>query len=303
MKRAALLLVLIVAMSGVATAQTTFYFPQIADGTFAGGFFKTTIFVANSASSGSGDVTMTFTTSAGDPFNVSFVDSNNQPVGSGNVVTIAGLAGGQSRKLISTAATALTVGFATVTADSSIVANAVFSQFSGTPQQGTLLSEAAVTSASAALNQAIFVDESGSFRTALAYANPSSTTPANITFNLQSLNAGGVPVLTTTRPALAASNHTSLFIDQLFATGGQTDQLAVGHVGTMEIRSDTPLAVVALRFEGLIFTSIPPFTLASLILPIESWMRPIESWVHQRPWLSPLASLARILGGLQFRLG
>ena len=246
---------------------------------------------------------MTFTTSAGDPFNVSFVDSNGQPVGSGNVVTISGLAAGQSRKLTSTAATPLTVGFATVTADASIVASAVFSQFSGTPQQGTLLSEAAVTSASAVMNQAIFVDESGSFRTALAYANPSSTTPANITFNLQSLNAGGVPVLTTTRPALAATNHTSVFIDELFATGGQTDPLAVGHVGTMEIRSDTPLAVVALRFEGLIFTSIPPFTLASLILPIESWMRPVESWVHQRPWLSPLASLARILGGLQFPLG
>ena len=174
MKRAALLLVLIVAMSGVATAQTTFYFPQIADGTFAGGFFKTTIFVVNSASSGSSNVTMTFTTSTGDPFNVSFVDSDDQPVGSGNVVTIAGLAGGQSRKLISTAATPLTVGFATVTADASIVANAVFSQFSGTPAQGTLLSEAAVTSASAVSNQAIFVDESGNFRTALAYANPSS---------------------------------------------------------------------------------------------------------------------------------
>ena len=143
--------------------QTTFYFPQIADGTLPGGFFKTTIFVVNPASSGSANVTITFTTSAGDPFNVSFVDSDNQPVGSGNVVTIASLAGGQSRKLISTAATALTVGFATVTADASIVASAVFSQFSGTPAQGTLLSEAAVTSAGAVSNQAIFVDERRQF--------------------------------------------------------------------------------------------------------------------------------------------
>ena len=286
------------------TDQTTFYFPQIADGTFAGGFFKTTIFVVNSASSDSSNVTMTFTRSNGDPFNVSFVDSDNQPVGSGNVVTIPSLAGGQSRKLISTAATALVVGFATLTADASIVASAVFSQFSGTPAQGTLLSEAAVTSASAVLNQAIFVDASGNFRTALAYANPSATTSANITFNLLSLNTGGVPVLTKTRPEpLGPSNHESIYIDELFATGDVTDPLADGHVGTMQIISDTPLAAVSLRFEGLIFTSVPPFSLASLMLPIESWMRPVESWVQQRPWLAPLASLARILSGLHFRLG
>ena len=284
------------------TDQTISYFPQIADGTFAGGFFKTTIFVVNSASSGSSNVTMTFTTSTGDPFNVSFVDSDNQPVGSGNVVTIPGLAGGQSRKLISTAATALEVGFATLTADASIVASAVFSQFSGTPAQGTLLSEAAVTSASAVSNQAIFVDESGNFRTALAYANPSATTSADITFKLLSLNTDGVPVLTTTR-ALAPSNHESIYIDELFATGNETDPRAVGHVGTMQIISETPLAAVSLRFEGLIFTSVPPFSLASLMLPIESWMRPVESWVQQRPWLAPLASLARILSGLHFRLG
>ena len=284
------------------TTQTTSYFPQVADGTFTGGFFKTTIFIANSASSGSSDVTVTFTTSSGDPFNISFVDSANQPVGSGNVVNIAGLAAGQSRKLISTAATPLAVGFATVQSEPDIVASAVFSQFSGTPQQGTLLSEAAVTSASALSSQAIFVDESGDFRTALAYANPSATTPASITFNLRSLNTGSAPILTTTT-TLPANNHKSIYVDELFATGGQTTPLAVGHVGTMEVLSDTPLAVVSLRFEGSLFTSVPPFSLASLILPIESWIRPVRRWAHQHPWLSPLVSLARILQGLQFPLG
>ena len=285
--------------NGNGSAQTTFYFPQIADGTLAGGFFKTTIFVVNPASSGSANVTMTFTTSAGDPFNVSFVDSNNQPVGSGNVVTVAALAGGQSRKLISTAATPLTVGFATVTADAQIVASAVFSQFSGTPAQATLLSEAAVTSANTALNHAIFVDESGNFRTALAYANPSATVPANVTFNLMSLDTDSVPVLTTAPTALPANNHTSIFVDELFATDGQTNPLAVGHVGTMQVISDTPLALVSLRFEGSVFTSVPPFNLASLILGLETWARPVEAWAERGPWLSPLASLARLLGTLR----
>ncbi len=284
--------------TGNGTPQTTFYFPQIADGTLAGGFFKTTIFVDNPASSGSANVTITFTTSAGNPFNISFVDSDNQPIGSGNVVTVAALAGGQSRKLISTAAVPLAVGFATVTADAEIVASAVFSQFSGTPGQGTLLSEAAVISADTALNQAIFVDESGNFRTALAYANPSATASANITFNLMTLNTDTVPVLTVAR-SLPANNHTSIFVDELFATDGQTNPLAVGHVGTMQVVSDTPLALVSLRFEGSVFTSVPPFSLASLIPGLESWTRPVEAWVQQRPWLSPLASLARLLGTLR----
>ncbi len=245
----------------------TSYFPQIADGTFGGGFFKTTLFVTNPASAGTANITITFTGRTGGAFNVSFIDSAGQTAGSGNVVSISGLGAGETRKLTSTAASGLAVGYATLTADADVEATAVFSQFSGTVEQGTLLSEAAVTLSDPSADQRIFVDESSGFRTALAYANPSSTAEANLTFSLHDTNTGGVPVLTKTLDPVPALNQSSLFVDELFSTAGVTDPLVEGFVGTLRIESETPVAVVSLRFLGDLFTSVPPFSAASLVFP------------------------------------
>ena len=279
----------IVSAATTTTTSETFYFPQIADGTFTGAFFTTTIFVSNPASSGSANITITFTNSAGDPFNLSFIDSNSQPIGSGNVVTISSLAGGQSRKIVSTAASAIAVGYATVTSDAPITATAVFSQFLGTPGSGTLLSEAAVTSSATATDQDIFIDESFGFRTGLAVANPSLTSPASLTFSLHRLDTDGTPVLTTTR-SLNEGQHTSLFVDELFAN----DPLAVGLVGTMRIQSDTPVAIVALRFLGSLFTSVP-FSSASLGLPLDRASIRAWNWLNHRQSQSLAESRVRFL--------
>jgi len=181
-----------------------------------------------------------------------------------------------------------------VTSDAPITATAVFSQFSGVPGSGTLLAEAAVTS----------VDESGNLRTGLAVANPSQTTPANLTFGLHGVNTGGVAVLTTTRPPFGAVNHTSLFVDALFSTTGQdggiTDPLAVGHVGTLNVTSDVPIALVSLRFNGALFTSVPPFSLAGMFSPV---IAPLGNWLNSHSWPEPLVAFARILTGLRSSLG
>lgn len=290
MKRTVLLLVIVATLSGVATAQTTSYFPQIADGSFTGAFFTTTIFVANPAESGSINVTFTFTKSDGDPFNIAFVDEDGQSVGSGNTLTIAALAAGQSRKVISTAASPIAIGYATITSDGSVSTSAIYSQFSGIPGSGTLFSEAAVTPTDTSLSQAIFIDESGTFRTALALANPSI---AATTVTLSLLNIEAQQVLTTPVPLLA-NNHFGRFVDEIFAPTSID-----GHVGTLQIVSDAALASVALRFAGDLFTSIPPFSLASLSLPINAWSRPVDTWLESRPWLSPLASFARLIGSLR----
>ena len=254
----------------------TSYFPQIADGTFGGGFFKTTLFVTNPASEGTADITITFTGRTGGAFNVSFIDSAGQPAGSGNVVSISGLGAGETRKLTSTAAAGLAVGYATLTADADVEATAVFSQFSGTVEQGTLLSEAAVTLSDPSADQRIFVDESSGFRTALAYANPSSTAEANLTFSLHDTNTGGVPVVTKALDPVPTLNQSSLFVDELFSTAGVTDPLVEGIVGTLRIESDTPVAVVSLRFLGDLFTSVPPFSAASLVFPEKYFAAPIR---------------------------
>jgi len=68
--------------------------------------------------------------------------------------------------------------------------------------------------------------------------------------------------------------------------------------GTMQIISDSPLAAVALRFDPSFtkFTTLPAVTLASLI-------NPAVEWLQERPWLTPLTSIARLLGSLQLRIG
>ena len=295
MKKVILSVACLLAFSPYLSAQTTFYFPQVADG----GVFTTTIFIANPSSSPTpANVTITFNDFAdgdGNTIVPVFIDNQGQQF-TGSISLQLG--GGKSRRLVSTAATAAVgVGFATVTSDIPVTGSAIFSQFTGAPASSTLVAEAGVNPSSTGTSQAIFVDESG-FRTALAYANPSSTDTASVNFNL--LNTEGVSVLTTAR-SLPPANHTSIFVFELFESNPSTS----GHVGTMQVTTDAPVTLMSLRFTDTfsIFTSVPAFTLASLILPFEAWAGPLENWIAQRPWLSPLASLGRILGALQFRAG
>ena len=287
-RQASFAFALVLAAATFANAQTTFYFPQIADG----GTFSTTIFMTNpGAGSTTAKVTITLTGSDGAPMtNVTFVDS----LGAGQTGTISlQLAGGQSRRLVSTAASAnVLVGFATVTSDVPVTGSAVFSQFSGSPQSSTLLGEAGVGAAQAITNQAIFVDETPPFSTALAYANPSETMAATINFDL--LNSEGVSVNTTAK-TLLPRNHTALFVNQLFTASSVT-----GHVGTMQIISDAPVATVSLRFAGSLFTSVPPFSIAGLMSPVVS---PLRDWLDDRMLPAPLAAFARVLSGLRWNLG
>src|SRR5262245_1347445 len=164
MKRAFLFLVFLFASAMVCSAQTTLYFPQVADG----GGWRTTLLITNSAapSTNLANVTITFTKSTGAAFNLSFVDSSGTPVGGGNTLGFQ-VAGGQTRKFVSIGASAATdVGFGTVTSSQPVTGTAVFSQFSGT----RLLSEAGVPSSQPAARQAIFVDTQLGFATGVAMA-------------------------------------------------------------------------------------------------------------------------------------
>jgi hypothetical protein len=266
-----------------ASAQTTFYFPQIADG----GAFSTTIFITNPSSSPTpANVTITLTASNGLPMsNVTLVDN----LGAAHTGTVSlQLPGGRSQRLVSTAASPTTlVGFATVTSDLPVTGSAVFSQFNAS----VLLGEAGVGASPAGTSQAIFVDETPPFTTALAYANPSETAAANVNFNL--LDSSGATVQSTAR-VLMPRNHSSLFVNQLF-----TGAPVVNHVGTMQVLSDQPLAIVSLRFAGTLFTSVPPFALAGIVSPMVS---PLQAWMRARVLPAPLAAFSRVLAVLRSSL-
>src|SRR4030095_3368240 len=153
MKRFSLVVLWVLIAAVFASAQTSGYFPQIADGVQGGGItWKTTIYVTNPAPSGTSPaaVNITFTASSGAPFNISFVDSAGTPAGTSSLSFT--ISGGQTQKFVSTGTGALSLGFGTLSATATVFGNAVFSEFSG----GTLVSEASVSTSSANTSQAIF---------------------------------------------------------------------------------------------------------------------------------------------------
>jgi len=267
-------------ISAVCIAQTTFYFPQVANGVQGGGLsWKTTIFITNPAAAGSNTAsgTITFTTSSGTAFNLSFVDSDGAAVGSGNTIPFQ-IAGGQTRQFVSSGGGDLASGFATVSSNQPVSGTAVFSLFSGS----TLIGEAGVPASSPTARQTIFVDEKAGFQTAVAYANPNA---AGASLTLQLLNTQGTAVVQSTTRTLGISNHTAAYVNQLFAN-------TAGITGTMQITSDRPLAAIALRFSPQnLFTTLPPVTLASLINPALQWLG--------KALPAPLGMVARLLGNLR----
>jgi hypothetical protein len=290
MKRVLLTLILILTATVIASAQTTFYYPQIVNGPSAGVVWKTTILLTNPASSGTASGTITFTSdnsnaaAAGSPMVLSLTDENGASATS-STFSFSIPAGG-TRRLISSGTGSFAQGFATVTTGGTVTGTAIFSQFD---TAGHLNAEAGVPAVSAVTRQAIFVDTIGDYKIGVAYANPGPGA-ANISLNL--LNSSGVSVVTT--PAsqqLGPGNHAAVFTFQLFPS-------AANMAGTMQILSDSPLAAIALRFDPPLakFTTLPPVSLASLI-------NPALEWLQQREWLTPLSSVARLLGAFQLRIG
>ena len=285
MKRIFLVVFWVLTAAAIASAQTTGYFPQIADGVQGGGItWKTTIYVTNPAPSGTSPaaVNITFTASNGSPFNISFVDSAGAAAGTGSLSFT--ISGGQTQKFVSTGTGALSIGFGTLSATATVFGNAVFSEFNG----AALYSEASVPASGSNTSQAIFVDTQAGFDTGVAYANPNS---GPVSIGLELLNTQGVRVVPSTQRTLVGNQQDAVFVKgALFPT---SPALA----GSMRITSSAPIAVVALRFHSSgLFTTLPPVTLGDLLAPVAHWF-------EQRPWINPLTSLARLLGGLQFRLG
>ena len=111
MKRILSIMLWIFLPAGMALAQQTFYFPQIADGRdpSAATHWHTTVFLSNqSAATASGTVTLY--QSSGSAMNISFVDENNAPAAVGNQISFQ-IPPGQTRKYTSVASGALLVGY------------------------------------------------------------------------------------------------------------------------------------------------------------------------------------------------
>src|SRR2546422_6490597 len=119
MKRVSLIVFWILITATFASAQTTFYFPHVANGVLSGNIWKTTIFLTNpgpASTTASGTITFMEDNSAaavaGSPFNIAFTDEDGAR-SSGTI--IFSIRGAQTKKYVSDGAGPYAGGFATVT--------------------------------------------------------------------------------------------------------------------------------------------------------------------------------------------
>jgi hypothetical protein len=289
MKRVCLIAFWILSATLICSAQTTFYYPHVADGVLGGNIWKTTIFLTNpAAATASGTITFRRDTAtlsaAGSIFStISFIDQDGAPAGNGGTITFS-IPAGQTRKYTSAGGATYGGGFATVTTTVGTVSGtAIFSNYD---LAGRLIAEAGVPAASAVANQAVFVDTVGGYNIGVAYANPGAAA-ANVTLSL--LNSSAVEVATTPQ-ILGPGNHAAAFTFQMFPNATQL-------AGTMRLQSSTPLAAIALRFDPSfsVFTTLPPISIASIVQPALKWM-------EEKPWYRPVASVAKLLGALRLRI-
>jgi hypothetical protein len=266
MKRLPLIVIWMLGTTLLASAQTTFFYPHVVDGVLSGTIWRTTIFLTNpSSSTATGAITFTQDNSnplaAGSPWQITLADETGLTTTS-SVFTFT-LPPGAARKYVSSAAGPFLSGFASVTTNSGTVSGtAIFSEFDAARN---LMGEAGVPSATPALRQTILVDTTGGNSVGVAYANPGTTSIANISLTL--LDSSGNAVSAPATQTLGPGNHASGFTSEFFKS-------APPLVGTMQLTSSTPIIAISLRFDATLskFTTLPPVTLSSLISTGMEWL-------------------------------
>lgn len=208
---------------------TTTYFPQIANGAN----FRTSIVVINpSTVDASGQLRFFRSDGAGFPL----------PLTGGTSESSVGVripARGAVR-LDSTGRGSLQAGWAVLTTDVAVTANAVFQTFSGP----AVISEAGVSASRLIRRFTIFVDTIGTARTGLALANPVAA-PVSMTMRL--FNKNGAEVTTSpVRLTLLPNQHISRFIDQLLPNVPGIAEFE----GSLLVEADGDISAVSFRFDN-----------------------------------------------------
>ncbi|MBI1746835.1 MAG: hypothetical protein HYR55_09645 [Acidobacteria bacterium] len=225
----------------IAFAQSnTYYFPQVANGPYPGGSYKTTMILVNS---GTAAVTLTVrvTDNSGNPISMfPGLDSGSFP-----------LSGGSSRVVQSNGLGELTSGAASIVATGGpIGATAIFSQFD---DSGRLQTEAGVNSAPLMRSFTMPVDTSGTYNTGVAFYKPGSGI-ANITLKL--FDEGGAPKGEKRLP-LGQNGHMAAYVTSIF------EPLIGFNRGSLVVTSDNDISAVALRQGsgvGPVITTLPVST-------------------------------------------
>jgi hypothetical protein len=247
MRRQLVPLLIFACLCFVSAAHAEDYFiPQVANGSFENGSFRTT-FVLFNVNDVTTEVEIHLVQGPnGDSFNVTIPG-----LGTGDEFRLT-LAAGASRILQTDGSGSLAAGAARVSTSANIGVSAIFSVFDSS---GNFLTEAGVGSSEALTDFVIPVDVSASFNTGIALYNPGSET-ASVTlilYDLSGQEAGRAPL------TLNPGGHTAQFVSQLFPGTS-------GFRGTFRVTSTAPVAAVGLRQNDppLSYTSLPAFSRSSV---------------------------------------
>jgi hypothetical protein len=246
-----------------AYAQNKYYLPQVADGHYAGGSYRTTFILFNNTN-GDTAASLELTDNEGNPLVVTIPS-----LGASSQFSIP-LAAGGSRVFQTASSGSLVVGAATVTSSVRIGVSAIFTVYG---PGGNYLTEAGVGTSDLMTEFVLPVDTTGVFNTGLALHNI-GVVDASITLILRGTN--GVEVLRTMQP-LNARKHLARFVagpDQFFPSLGSFQ-------GTLLVQSSAPIAALVLRqhLEPLSFTSLPvaPSSSARTTLSLAHWANGVFS--------------------------
>lgn len=187
----------------LSSSRTSMIFPQVANGLFDGGSFKTSFLIVNISNSPANAV-LTLTKDDGSPLPVTIPG-----FGTGSSFTIP-LSTGAAVFLQTDGAGALAAGAASITSNSPIGASGIFSVFDG---QGRLQTETGVGDSPVLSDFTLPIDAHGDFDTGIAVYNPTNT-DSSVDFQL--FDANGILIDRIVQGSLKSRNHTALFFTQLF---------------------------------------------------------------------------------------
>ncbi len=227
-----------------ASAQTTTYLPQVTNGDYGSGSYRTTFVLFNNTNN-TVTADLYLTDDQGNPLRL-----NITGYGTGSTFNFS-LPAGSSKLLQTDGKGSVAVGAATITSSAAIGVSAIFSIYDGA---GKYLTEAGVGNSDPQTTFILPVDTTGSFNTGLALYNPNNSA-ASVTMTLRDTN--GQTVGTPTLVQLAGGSHIARFVAgnaQLFPSIGAFQ-------GTLLVQCSTPVAAMGLRqylsLSTLSFTSLP----------------------------------------------
>ena len=213
------------------------YLPQVANGSYGGGSWKTS-FVFMNPQATSANVTLSLTKSDGTPFQVTLPG-----MGTGSSFDFM-LEPNGSAILETDGSGPLTVGTATIDSDQAIGTSGIFSLLNA---QGRFQTEAGVGASSGVDGVTLPVDVTGMFDTGVALFNPEF---GEIELTLRLFAEDGEPKEGSKKLLLPPHNHTAQFVSQLFpGTSDFRGTLAIsgGSVAALTLRQNSsPLSYTTL---------------------------------------------------------